>query len=465
MSLSLRFAARSDVGLLRVDRKNQDSVYAGPRLIAVADGVGGQAAGDTASRTVIQSLMHLDDDEPGSNLTDILRTAVRQANHELKAAIEVNSELDSMGTTLTALLFGGNKLGLVHVGDSRGYLFRDDELSQITADHTFVQSLVDEGRISAEEASVHPQRNIILKALSGADDVDPDFSVREAVGGDRYLLCSDGLSNVVSSDSIADALRTVDPDATCQRLIDLALRGGGPDNITVLVADIVDGPTGDDEPVVAGAAAEGRGGRGAVRPDTAAGRAALARSAGRGEEDDEPAATDEEPHSHRLRWTLVSLLIIVIVVAVGWGGWRYVQSQYYVGFDNQGNVSVLRGVSGTVAGVSLSSVAETTNLNRDDLQPVARNRVREGISAASRSDAARIVSELHSQVLPLCRTSGSTGTTTSTSPTPTPTPTPRASASRRTSRSPSARTTSTSPSPTPTPSPSQVPGQDCRTAH
>lgn len=457
MSLSLRFAARSDVGLLRVDRKNQDSVYAGPRLIAVADGVGGQAAGDVASRTVIQSLMHLDEDAPGSDLVDVLRSATRHANAELKARIEQDPTLQSMGTTLTAILFGGSRLGLVHVGDSRGYLFRDDELSQITTDHTFVQSLVAEGRISAEEATVHPQRNVILKALSGTA-VEPDYSVREAVAGDRYLLCSDGLSNVVSAESIAEALGTGDPDTACERLIQLALRGGGPDNITVVVADIIEGHTGDSEPVVAGAAAEGRGGTASVRADSAAARAALAGRTSADDPDEDAEPVEEAGHrTHRLRWTLVGLGVIVVLAAIGFAGWRYVQSQYYVGYDDDGTVSVLRGVSGSVGGLSLHSVADSSDLNRDDLQPVARNRVKEGISASSRSDARRIISELHEQLLPPCPQLPATATAT---------PTPSATVSPTAAPSVSARTPTT-PSVTPSAAPSPQPqtGRDCRGPH
>lgn len=453
MSLSLRFAARSDVGLLRRDRKNQDSVYAGPRLVAVADGVGGLAAGDTASRTVIHSLMHLDEDVPGSDLVDVLRMATREANGELRAAVREDPELEGMSTTLTAMLFGGSKLGLVHVGDSRGYLFRDDELSQITTDHTYVQSLVEDGRLTVEEASVHPQRNVILKALSGTQ-VEPDYSVRAAAAGDRYLLCTDGLSNVVSADSIAEALGIADPDAACERLIQLALRGGGPDNITVIVADIVEGHPGNDEPMVAGAAAEGRGGTGSVRPDSAAGRAALAgRTSGPSAEDGPPESEPE--HTHRLRWTAGGLAVVVVLAALGFAGWRYVQSQYYVGYDEDGTVSVMRGVSGSVAGLSLHSVADRGNLNRDDLQSVARNRVKEGISAANHADAQRILTQLHSQLLPPCpRTS---------SPPPPPSPptaSPTGSATSRTRPSPSH-----SPSPAATVSAPPQAGRDCREPH
>ena len=144
-----------------------------------------------------------------------------------------------MGTTLTAILFAGGRLALCHVGDSRAYLVRDGQLSQITHDDTFVQTLIDDGRITAEEANSHPQRSLLLRALNG-QEVEPDLSMREARAGDRYLLCSDGLSGVVSEETLAEALKDPDPQSTADRLIELALRSGGPDNITVIVADVVE---------------------------------------------------------------------------------------------------------------------------------------------------------------------------------------------------------------------------------
>jgi protein phosphatase len=181
-----------------------------------------------------------------------------------------------MGTTLTAILFAGGRLALCHVGDSRAYLVRDGQLSQITHDDTFVQTLIDDGRITAEEANSHPQRSLLLRALNG-QEVEPDLSMREARAGDRYLLCSDGLSGVVSEETLAEALKDPDPQSTADRLIELALRSGGPDNITVIVADVVEdaGGRGRLDPVIDGAAGDNVGQR-AVDPRSAAGRAALA---------------------------------------------------------------------------------------------------------------------------------------------------------------------------------------------
>ena len=257
MTLRLRYAVRSDIGHVR--EGNEDSAYAGTRLVAVADGMGGHAAGEVASSTVIQTLATLDEDPAGGDLLDALSRAVIQANSTLRALSAQDSRYDGMGTTITALLSAGGRLGLIHVGDSRAYLFRDGRLEQLTHDHTLVQDLVDVGRITAEQAKSHPQRSLLTRALDGRDSVHPDVSVREARLGDRHLLCTDGLSSVVSDETIADALRLPDPQAAADRLVELALRGGGPDNVTVVVADVVD-ETDDspDSPLVAGAAAESR---------------------------------------------------------------------------------------------------------------------------------------------------------------------------------------------------------------
>lgn len=262
MSLSLRFAAGSHKGMIR--EGNEDSGYAGPRLLAIADGMGGQAAGEVASSEVISTLVQLDDDVPGSDILTSLGTAVQRANDQLRVMVEEDPQLEGMGTTLTALLWTGQRLGLVHVGDSRAYLLRDGVLTQITQDHTWVQRLVDEGRITEEEATTHPQRSLLMRALGSGDHVEPDLSIREVRAGDRYLICSDGLSGVVSHQTLEDTLASYQgPHETVQELIQLALRGGGPDNITCIVADVLDVDASDtlagrlnDTPVVVGAVAE-----------------------------------------------------------------------------------------------------------------------------------------------------------------------------------------------------------------
>jgi PPM family protein phosphatase len=235
--LSVRYAVRSDIGLIRAD--NEDAAYAGTRLFAVADGMGGHVAGEVASAAVIDALRPLDTAVPAGELLNALDHAVRRAEGALRDMIAADPSLRGMGTTVTALLWSGSQLGLVHIGDTRAYLVRDGEVFQITHDHTLVQSLLDDGKITAEEAASHPQRMLLLRALDGQHEFDPDLQLHETLAADRYLLCSDGLHATVDADSIARVLLTVsDPDQAAQDLLALAINGGGPDNVTCIVADI-----------------------------------------------------------------------------------------------------------------------------------------------------------------------------------------------------------------------------------
>ncbi|MEV4843668.1 protein phosphatase 2C domain-containing protein [Micromonospora matsumotoense] len=240
MTLKLRSVGTSDRGLIRSG--NQDALHSGAWLVAVADGMGGMAAGDLASRIAIDAVAPLDVETPEDALVAALQTGIELATARIHQAVEEDRERQGMGTTLTALLFSrtGSCLALAHVGDSRAYLFRDSILKQVTRDDTFVQMLVDQGVISPEEASSHPRRAVVTQALQG-EQVSPSYATMVPRVGDRWLLCSDGLSNVVRPDTLTEVLReTPDRDACARRLIDLALRAGGPDNITVLIADVVD---------------------------------------------------------------------------------------------------------------------------------------------------------------------------------------------------------------------------------
>ncbi|WP_229398999.1 PP2C family protein-serine/threonine phosphatase [Micromonospora okii] len=433
MTLTLRYAAHSDRGLIRDG--NQDSVYAGPRLLAVADGMGGMAAGDVASNIVIGAMEPLDQDVPGDALVDALRSAVGTANQQLRDTVDANPQLEGMGTTLTATLFSGTKLGMVHIGDSRAYLLRNGEFAQITKDDTYVQMLVDEGRISAEEASSHPQRSLLTRALDGRD-IDPEYSVRQVRPGDRYLICSDGLSGVVSAETIADTMREyADPQQCVERLVQLALRGGGPDNITVIIADATDQDIVEASPIVGGAAARDRGMATSADVSTPAARAS-ALSAPRPPAPEEPADDegDERPKRRPLR-TLATLAgLLVILGGALFGGWSYTQRQYYVGATDDGRVAVFRGVEGQIAGLDLSAVHSTSPAELDDLTLAAQEQVKQGIPAKDEPDAERRLAELTSDdplnpnLKPICQ------------PTPTPSPTPGA-------VSPSASKTPASPRP------------------
>ncbi|MET0994756.1 MAG: protein phosphatase 2C domain-containing protein, partial [Mycobacterium sp.] len=404
MTLVLRYAARSDRGLVRSN--NEDSVYAGARLLALADGMGGHAAGEVASQLMIAALAHLDDDEPGEDLLGKLEAATREGNDSIADHVEEEPELDGMGTTLTAILFSGSKLGLVHIGDSRAYLLRDDHLTQITRDDTFVQSLVDEGRITAEQAHTHPQRSLIMRALTG-NEIEPTLTVREARAGDRYLLCSDGLSDVVSDETIENTMREGSQEQCAERRIELALRSGGPDNVTVVVADVIDLDYGQSHPIVAGAASTEEE-EDSPPPNTAAGRAAAMRP---------PRATpkrvvsqpEPEPKKKRNRlWWVVLAVVLIALVGVGAViGRAVIRNNYYVGEDN-GRVTVLRGIPGSVLGYSLQDAdlvgcvgdddvltlvspdAIPSNCNIlevTDLQPSAQEQVRAGLPSGKREDA------------------------------------------------------------------------------
>ncbi|TPG35117.1 protein phosphatase 2C domain-containing protein [Mycolicibacterium hodleri] len=497
MTLVLRYAARSDRGLVRAN--NEDSVYAGARLLALADGMGGHAAGEVASQLVIAALAHLDDDEPGGDLLSQLNSAVHEGNSAIAAQVEADPELEGMGTTLTAILFAGNRLGLVHVGDSRGYLLRDGELTQITKDDTFVQTLVDEGRITAEEAHSHPQRSLIMRALTG-HEVEPTLTVREAHAGDRYLLCSDGLSDPVSFDTILESLQISNVTESADRLVEMALRGGGPDNVTVVVADVVDHEYGQTQPILAGAVS-GRDDQSAP-PNTAAGRAS-AFNPKRLEAAKRPATEPEPPPRKprsRRRMIFVALLLLVLVLAGLAVGRMVIQNNYYVA-ERDGSVHIMRGVQGSFLGMPLQQPFQIACLDArnsitnigvddkragckpllvDDLRQSERAQVTAGLPGGTLDEAIRQLRELgQSSVLPVCVPAASRTTSTSTPapppssspPAPTTTsaaPQPAPSTSEG-STAPGAPTTVTAPPPsTPTGTalapPPQKPGTDCRTA-
>jgi len=427
MTHQLAFAARSDRGLIR--SSNQDSVYAGNTLLVVADGMGGHAAGDMASRLVVAAFVPLDERDAGGDLLRALAKATRDGNAAISEVVHENPELDGMGTTLTALLFDGGRLGMAHVGDSRAYLYRDGVLHQLTHDDTFVQSLIDDGRITQEEAAHHPQRSLLLRALNGTD-VDPSLTIREVAAGDRYLLCSDGLPGVVSAEAIAEALANPDPAATADALIQLALVGGGPDNITVIVADVMDtgmgsGPTEANAEVDPDATGP-IGSVASVRMTAEMPRVPLpaipedppAPPVYAPEEDADPAegGVVGPPPARRSRrrrgalWLVGGLVVLAVAAVIGSFFW--VRSQYYVGAQD-GQVVVFRGVDGSVLGLKLSSVQEGScepglngclPLQVDDLVQSARDQVTAGIQAGTLDDARSVISRLAGQMLPICPT-------------------------------------------------------------
>ncbi|MFY9332072.1 MAG: protein phosphatase 2C domain-containing protein [Candidatus Nanopelagicales bacterium] len=417
MTFALRFAARSDVGMVR--QGNEDSGYAGPRLLVVADGMGGHAAGELASAAAVATMaeLELSDPAPESVLAG-LAAAVDAAGANIGQVVSDHPDFAGMGTTVTALFWQGERVAVVHVGDSRAYLLREGDLGQITHDHTYVQTLVDSGRISADDAAVHPRRSLLMRAVDGVQPVEADLSVREARPGDRYLLCSDGLTGVVSDEELAAILSEGEPTGTVITLVELALSRGAPDNVTVVVADVLNADEASDEhlldlePVVVGAAGDPR-----VRaqlpqvhfPDDAQpdpNRPDLPADVTGGPPTSEiPAVTGAVPmvtavsgmsdRARRIwRWSLTSLAAVLVVTAVvgGLGAWWWT-NQWYVG-SAQGKVTVFQGVSGSIAGIPMQVERQSTDVMVSSLPAFDVELVNRGIVAADQADAERIAAEL-----------------------------------------------------------------------
>ena len=439
MSLSLRYAARSHVGLIRDG--NEDSGYAGPRLLVVADGMGGQAAGELASSVVVQTIAQLDTaatPQPPADPVHALAERISEAHERLHTIITDNPQLEGMGTTLTAFLFSEHSVAFAHIGDSRAYRLRGGRLEQLTADHTWVQRLVDEGRISEEEAGHHPQRSLLMRALDGRGQVaDADLAPTDIQAGDRLMLCSDGLSSFVSFDTLESTLAGyADPHQAAESLIQLALRAGGPDNVTCIVADIFDpsapgaSPNAETQyiemPVTVGAAAEHAGGAGLpsfgappapaagpgtgqaprntdeIPADTPAGRAARLRKRDRHEkpadEAEGPQVGDWAPDPKRRRWVKPVVIavgaVVVVVGGLGGGAYYWTQQQYYVASEN-GKVAIYQGVNTSFVGFHLSHVYSTDpQVTVSTLPTASQEWVRNTITATSLSDAQSIVHTL-----------------------------------------------------------------------
>jgi serine/threonine protein phosphatase PrpC len=408
MTLALRYAVRSDVGLLR--EGNEDAAYASPRVLAVADGMGGHAAGEVAAAVAIAALADLDGTQGDGDLREALAAAVAKANRILHDMVAADPAIGGMGTTLTAMLWSGSRAALCHIGDSRAYVLSGGQFRQLTHDHTLVQSLVDDGRISPDEAAAHPQRSLLLRALDGTLDAEPDLTVTEAKAGDRYLLCSDGLSSVVSEETLHRTLASAaEPEEAVLQFVELAIKGGGPDNITCIVADVVDAAPGlpPQRPVFAGAAANGAG-RPAPRTSSPAGRAhSLSQTAPQPaiSLDHEDRAPQHPPAAgepgRRRRWPVVTsalALLLALVLGGGYAGWRYTQAQYFVGTSG-GDVAVFQGINQSVAGISLSHVYQRTSIPLARVPTTYQSSIRSTIAAGSLAGAQKIVSNIRSGYL------------------------------------------------------------------
>ena len=439
MTIALRYAAYSDVGCLR--EGNEDSGYAGQHLLAVADGMGGYAGGEVASSIAISSLRDLDtlDDPRAEEMADVLQRAVEKANESLAIRIRQEPRLENMGTTLTAMLWSGSQVALIHIGDSRAYLMRGSRFEQITHDHTLVQTLVDEGKITEEEVATHPQRSLILRALDGKTPVDPDISISRAKVGDRYLLCSDGLSGVVSKKTIHETLAAEsDPRSAAKKLIELAIRGGGPDNITAVVADVIEtdtdreGPTqgtqtvgaadqrevstGPNETSPARRAQELRGNGGDTAemdpiqeeiPGSAPAEPYDSPYQEQSYDDHDAHASrgrSPEPEYRRRSWWPILLVFVLVVGAIAGGGYyfgrQYVEDQYYVGVSSDGRtVSVYQGIDTNIAGMDLSEEIEGTELEVEALVPTDREDLESNIEVDSLETAQAVIADLEERAV------------------------------------------------------------------
>jgi PPM family protein phosphatase len=421
VALRLKIASHSETGLVR--KNNQDSGYASPQLLVVADGMGGAAAGDLASAVAIDTIRRIDKPTSGDEMLEALAGAIHKANDRIADLVEADLALDGMGTTVTGALFDGTQFGLAHIGDSRAYLLRDDHLEQLTHDHSWVQSLIDEGKIDSDEAAMHPHRSLLLKVLNGQPANDPDLTMVPVFAGDRLLFCSDGLCGLVDDPVIEELLRTGEPADALACLVQEARAAGGIDNITIIVADVVEGEAAAaSEPVILGAAAE----RSIPSADTKVRETEDTLIAGRPaapppEPEDEARYNPQPPHRRRYVRPLAGLLAALLLAAVALGtAYAWTRTQYFVGVAQE-KVAIYQGLSESLPGFDLSRVYEIQPLLVVDLPQYYQERVRANIDVSSLSSARQTVSELTEAAR---RCAEQPGAKPKASPSPTPTRTP-----------------------------------------
>ncbi len=401
-------AAVSHVGKIRSN--NQDSGYAGSHLFLVADGMGGHAGGDVASAIAVTRIAETDREYTSPNDAEFaLQAALLAANALLAETVFEHGELTGMGTTVSGILRVGNQVALAHIGDSRIYRFRGGVLEQITADHTFVQRLVDSGRITPEEAAVHPRRSVLMRVLGDVDaSPEIDTAVLDTQPGDRWLLCSDGLSSYVPEERIAAVLaaggRTGD---AADRLIKESLDQGAPDNVTVVLVDIDEsGSSAHVPPITVGSAAsplafDGDSSRRALRLPSL-----LLHPLKATQPDDshfEPESDDflnalivedrRRARRRRITWLVFVGLVLATVIAVAILGYNFTQRHFFVGAQD-GRVAIFQGVQQDIGPIPLSHVFEETTIELTDLPLFQRQQVEATINADDLTDAHRIVDQL-----------------------------------------------------------------------
>lgn len=402
-------AAVSHVG--RVRSNNQDSGYAGRRLFLVADGMGGHAGGDVASAIATRRIAEADIDYDNSvDAAAQLEGALVSANRQLAETVADHSELTGMGTTVSAMLHLGDRVVISHIGDSRIYLLRSGELSQISTDHTFVQRLVDAGRITAEEAMVHPRRSVLMRVLGDVEaSPEIDQMVLDTRDGDRWMLCSDGLSGVVSFDELHEIMSAdIGAKQAADRLVKASLDGGAPDNVTVVVVDIGEPAAPATPPLIVGSAAAPLAFGAPLEPARPRGiRLAPFRPHPVQETHFEPDSADyfdeiiEEDARRRRRrrwvWGFWIVALVAAIVAAFVLGYQWTQTRYYVGESN-GRVAVYQGIQQNLGPISLHDLDRETTIDIADLRPYDQQRVQQTISAGSFTEAMLIVQRLENSL-------------------------------------------------------------------
>jgi serine/threonine protein phosphatase PrpC len=384
--MSVRTGAATDRG--RVRQGNEDNYVSRTHLFAVADGLGGHQAGEVASQIAVDTLAALEDPSgpwgtgPWTDerrATEALRAAIKTANHRIREAAAADRNLECMGTTVTAVLEDGNTLYLAHVGDSRAYLYRNGQLTRLTEDHSLVQQLVNEGRMTPEEAEVHIQKNIITRALGMDSEVEVDTAIYRRRPGDRLMLCTDGLSGVVSEQQMKRVLgRFGDPQEAVEELINQANNEGGPDNITVVVIDTEDGVHVGGDTTELGESGLPPTGESDVMDDV------------------HPVAASRSGRPYRparrggrlWRRLITALVGLGVLAGCVFAAQAFLSSRYWVGFDGD-EVVVFQGVEGDIAGFDLSRVAERTGIRREQVRPFYDGALTNGVSRDTLDDAVR----------------------------------------------------------------------------
>jgi PPM family protein phosphatase len=384
--MRLRVGSSTDIGLVR--ERNDDSFLVKDRLFAVADGMGGHRGGDVASRMAVEALDRLE--LPDDGALDALVEEIKSANRSVLARGESEQSLQGMGTTLTAFLTDDGRAHVAHVGDSRAYLFRNGALQQLTEDHTLVQRMVREGRLSPEQAEHHPQRSIITRAIGVDDDLTVDPLTLPLLDGDRVLLCTDGLTGMVPEDRIQEILeREPDPQRAADLLVEEANRAGGEDNITVIVVHVEDGDPSS------GRALDGEE-VGPARADASGSPlTAVVPSASQ----PAPERADEAPRKPRRRRRVAWAIAIVVVLVAAWLGVRvYLSHQWYVGEAN-GQVAIYQGIPASVVGFDLSHVRVATAIPAASAERLQLwSDLRDGITADSLEAATEIVDQIRTDL-------------------------------------------------------------------